>query len=178
MSLWNPITEPQDWVDFSGVRSPGIADIVGAGSPRSWDERESYAIAGAFVFYHGKKLSHFSVKLRLYTVEDWTIWWEKLEPLLSVLPRRGVGTKAFDVTHPYLAACKIRAAVVEDITQPEQTADGEWTIEIKMIEFHKPFIAAAKVDGAKATPADPEDAEIEQLNAQDAAKNAAFDALP
>lgn len=177
MSFWNPIAEPQDYVDFAGIASPGIADVIGSSSPRSWDERDSYAVAGAFLVYHGKKLSHFSVKLRLYTVDDWNGWWA-LEPVLSKLPRRGVAAKAIDVTHPLLAANKIRAAVVEDIMQPEQTNDGEWTIEIKMIEFRAPVIAAVKADGAKATPADPEDAQLQSLNDQDTAADQAFENTP
>lgn len=177
MSHWNPIAEPQDWVDFAGIRSPGLADIVGSGSPRSWDERDSYAVAGAFLVYHGKKLSHFSVKLRLYTEADWEGWWQ-LRPVLAKLPRRGQVAKAIDITHPLLAANNIRAVVVEDILQPEQTDHGEWTIEIKLIEFRAPVIAAAKADGAQATPADPEDARLAELNAIAAANDAAFEATP
>lgn len=177
MSFWNPLTEPQDWVDFAGIQSPGIADIVGASTPRSWDERDSYAVAGAFLVYHGKKLSHFSVKLRLYTPEDWDGWWA-LQPILAVLPRRGTRAKAIDITHPLLAAVGIRSVVVEDILQPEQTADGEWTIEIKLIEFRAPVIAAVKADGAKATPADPEDAQLEALNKEAEANDQAFANTP
>jgi hypothetical protein len=177
VSLWNPINEPQDWVDFAGIRSPGLADIVGASTPRSWDERDSYAVAGAFLVYHGKRLSHFSVKLRLYTPEDWDGWWE-LAPILSVLPRRGTRAKAIDITHPILAAIGIRAVVVEDILQPEQTADGEWTIEIKLIEFRQPVIAAVKADAAKATPADPEDAQLAELNAESEANDQALASTP
>lgn len=177
MSNWNPIAEPQDFVDFAGIRSPGLADVIGSSSPRSWDERDSYAVAGAFLVYHGKKLSHFSIKLRLYTVADWEGWWT-LYPLLSKLPRRGVAAKAIDVSHPLLAANNIRSAVVEELMQPEQTNDGEWTIEIKMIEFRAPVIAAAKADGAQATPADPEDAQLAELNAIHTANDQAFESTP
>lgn len=177
MSLWNPIAEPQDWVDFAGIRSPGFADIVGASSPRSWDERDSYATAGAFLVYHGKKLSHFSVKLRLYSAEDWDGWWQ-LYPILAVLPRRGQVAKAIDITHPVLAAIGIHAVVVEEILQPEQTADGEWTVEIKLIEFRAPVISVAKADGAKATPADPEDAQLAELQAEAEANDQAFADTP
>lgn len=177
MSHWNPIAEPQDFVDFSGVRSPGLADVIGSSSPRSWDERESYAVGGAFLVFHSKKLSHFSVKLRLYTIEDWEGWWA-LYPLVSKLPRRGVPAKAINVTHPLLAANNIHSAVVEELMQPEQTGDGEWTIEIKMIEFRAPVITVAKADGAQATPADPEDAQLAELNTQSTALDQAFESTP
>lgn len=177
MSFWNPINEPIDYVDFAGIITPGLADIVGASDPREWDERQSYGVIGAFPFYHGKKLSHFSVKLRLYTPEDWDGWWA-LYPILAVRPRRGQKAKAIDITHPILAAIGIRAVVVEDILQPEQTADGEWTIEIKLLEFHAPVISVAKADGAKATPADPEDAQLAELNQEAEANDAAFANTP
>lgn len=177
MSNWNPFAEPQDYVDFAGIRSPGLAEVVGASLPFSWDEIRTYAVIGSFPRFTGKKLSHFSVKLRLYTIEDWEGWYA-LEPLLSKVPRRGLVAKAIDIAHPQLAAVKINACVVEEIMQPEQTADSEWTIELRLLEFRKPQIAVATADGAKATPADPEDAHIDQLNQQSIAEDAAFDATP
>lgn len=157
MTFWNPIDEPQDWVDFAGVVSPGLADIEGASSPRNWDERDSYAVTGSFLVYHGKKLSHFSVKCRLYTVQHWQDWYA-FKPFIEALPRRGVPAKAIDITHPLLAQLNIHRCVVEDIIQPVQTDHGEWTVEIKLIEFRPPIVSQAKAEGAKATPADPEDA--------------------
>lgn len=177
MTIWNPIDEPQDWVDFAGKRTPGIAEVVGASSPRSWDERDSYAVSGAFLVYHGKRLSHFSVKVRLYTVEDWNDW-AAFEPVIRRLPRRGRPAQAIDISHPLLAAIPIRAVVVEDILQPEQTGDGEWTIEIKLIEFRAPVIAQAKAEGAVATPADPEDARLAELNNIATANDQAFADTP
>lgn len=167
-ALWNPLDEPQDWVDFAGQISPGLADIEGASSPRSWDERDAYAVAGAFLVYHGKKLSHFTVKLRLYTAEHWD-GWHAFRPFISALPRRGVPAKAIDITHPLLAMVGIKRVVVEDVIQPVQTDDGEWTVEIKLIEFRPPIVSQAKADGAKATPADPEDAILEENKQQIAA---------
>lgn len=175
--LWNPIDEPQDWVDFAGRRTPGIAEVVGAGSPRNWDERDSYAVAGAFLVYHGKKLSHFSVRVRLYTQQDWADWWAFV-PTISALPRRGRPAQAIDITHPILAAIPIRAVVVEDILQPEQTNDGEWTIEIKLIEFRPPIYSQAKAEGAVATPADPEDARLAELNDTVTANDQAYAETP
>lgn len=164
MSFWNPIDEPQDWVDFSGQITPGLADIVGAGSPRRWDERESYGLSGATVVYHGLKLAHFSVKLRLYTTQHWDDWYA-FKPFIDRVPA-GRRQGPLDITHPLLAQVGIRSVVVEDVLAAEQTDDGEWTIEIKLIEYRKPVLSLAKPDGAKATPADPEDAELEQNRQQ------------
>lgn len=161
---WNPITDPQDWVDLGGVATPGIATIVGASSPRRWDERESYGLSGALVVYHGLKLAHFSIMLRLVTVEHWAAWYA-FKPIVDKKP---VGKRQgpLDITHPILDALGIRAVVVEDVTQPTQSDDGSWEIEIKLIEYRVPHVALAKAEGAQATPADPEDPVIRERLAE------------
>lgn len=161
---WSPLSEPQDWVDFAGRASPGIAEIVGASNPRRLDERESYGLSGALVIYHGLKLAHFSVMLRLYTDQDWSDWYA-FKPLVD---RKPLGRRQgpLDLTHPILAGLDIKSALVEDVTQPSQIDDGVWEIEIKLIEYRRPNTALAKADGAQATPADPEDAEIAEDRAQ------------
>lgn len=161
---WNPITEPQDWVDFAGRSTPGIAEIVGAGSPRRWDERESYGLSGALVVYRGLKLAHFSVLLRLFTDQDWLDWYA-FKPIVDKV-KIGKRQKALDITHPILDGLNIRAVVVEDVLQPEQIDHGVWQIEMKLIEYRVPHIALAKAEGAEATPADPEDAELQEDLAQ------------
>jgi hypothetical protein len=158
MAFWNPLDEPQDWVDFGGQITPGIAEIVGAGTPRRWDERDSYGVAGALVVYHGLKLSHFSVKLRLVTTQDWEDWYA-FKPFVDKVP---VGKRQgpIDITHPLLQQAGIRSVVVEDVLQPVQVEDGIWEIEIQLIEYRKPRLSLSKPEGAKATPADPEDADL------------------
>jgi hypothetical protein len=49
----------------------------------------------------------------------------------------------------------IKAVLVEDVSQAEQTDPGEWTITIKFKEFRKPVAALSKPEAAKATPLDP-----------------------
>lgn len=166
---WNPLDEPIDWIVLGGVRSPGLADVVGANSPRKWDERGGYGLSGAIVWFHGLGLSHFSVRFRLYTDQDWEEWREFFLPLVAK-PPLGKRPKALDIWHPLLQDLGIRAVVVEDVLQPEQTNDGEWTAEIKFIEFRRPKFGMGKPDAAEATPADPVEQEIE-------ANSATIDAL-
>jgi hypothetical protein len=161
---WNPITEPQDWVDFAGRSTPGIATVVGASSPRRWDERESYGWSGAFVVYHGQNLSHFSVKLKLYTPDDWNDWYV-FKPLVARVPL-GKRQRPLDIGHPLTQQLGIFAVVVEDVTQAEQVEDGVWEIEIKLIEYRSPRLALAAAKGSEAEAADPEDAIQEERNAQ------------
>jgi hypothetical protein len=169
---WDPINDPIDYVILAGKRSPGIADIIGASSPRRWDERRGYGLSGATLIFRGVQLAKWTLQLRLYTPEDWADWhaWKRLVQR----PPAGARPKAMDIWHPILEELGVKAAGVEDLLQPLQTADGEWTIEIKMIEYRRPEFKLAKPEGAKENEAvDPIDAlidqnrrEIEDLNRQ------------
>lgn len=164
---WNPYTEPVNYVMFAGQRTPGIAEVIGANAPRRWDERESYGWSGAFIVYHGQKLSHFTVRLRLYTEQDWEDW-AAFKPLVDKVPL-GKRQGPLDLVHPQLAQVGIKSAAVEDVYIEELYDPGVWQIDIKMIEYRSPRLALAQARGSKATPADPEDAELLENEATRAA---------
>ena len=155
---WDPINEPCDYILLAQQKSPGIAEVVGASSPRKWDEREGFGITGSFSVFKGRGLAHFSVKLRLYTPEDWT-GWAAWKPLVDKLPTRrggsGKDSGVLDIWHPLLVDRDIKAVAVEEVKAPEQTDHGEWTIEIRFIEFRHPKLTLAKPEGAAATTVDP-----------------------
>jgi hypothetical protein len=169
---WCPLSEPIDYVTFAGHRTPGVADVSGAGSPRKWDERESYGFSGAYVVYHGQNLSHFSVRVRLITEQDWLDWYG-FKPIVDRVPL-GKIQRPVDIVHPLLGMLGIHAAVVEDVSQALQVEDGIWEIEIKCIEYRSPVLALAAAKGAQATPDDPEDA---RLGEQSQSINALADEL-
>lgn len=166
MRFDNPIDTPVDKAIIGGRPTPGICEIVGADSPRAWDERTGYGLSGATVFFHGIRLSHFSIMLRLYTTEDWGDWYG----FKDLVDRPPVGTRArsLDIVHPLLQDLGIASIVIENVLVPTQTDDGEWTIELKCIEFRQPKFALAKPQGSTATPVDP----IDQQFGQDSAANA------
>lgn len=174
---WNPLNESIDYAVIAGVKTPGLCDIVGANSPRKWDEIEGYALSGARLKFRGIGLSHFSVKLRLYDDRDWADWYA-FRPLVA-RPPLGKWAKATKIVHPILTEVGVKAMVVEDVIAPERTDEsGEWTIEIKCIEFRMPSPALSKPDGATATPADPEEVKIGQLLDQNDALAAEDASLP
>jgi hypothetical protein len=160
---WNPIDEPCDYITLAKVKSPGLADVSGASSVRRWDEREGFGISGAFSVFKGRGLAHFSVKLRLYSVEDWEGWYA-FKPIVDKLPTRrggkGKDSGVLDIWHPLLEGLDIIAVAAAEVMQPEQTDSGEWTIEIKFLEFRYPKVTLAKADAAAATPVDPVEEKI------------------
>ena len=155
---WNPLDNSLDKATIGGRLTPGICEIVGANSPRAWDERAGYGLSGAIVVFHGVKLSHFTIKFQLYTTQDWNDW-HAFKPIVDK-PPIGTWQGPLDCAHPLLADLGIRSIVIEDVLVPEQSDDGVWTIELKVIEFRGPKGALAKPEGSAATPVDPKEQEI------------------
>lgn len=160
---WDPIVAPCDYILLSGSRSPGIAEVRGASSPRAWDEREGFGISGSFSVFKGRRLAHFSVVLKLYSADDWAAWYE-WKPIVDKLPTRrggsGKDSGVLDIWHPLLEALDVKAVAVAEVMQPDQTGDGEWSIEIKFIEFRHPKVTLAKPEASEADPVDPVEEEV------------------
>jgi hypothetical protein len=152
---FNPISAPIDYVVLAGRRSPGLAELQGFGTPRRWDERRGYGNSGGTLIYRGVALARGKLLLRLISdqdFEDWAAWSELVQraPL-------GERARALDISHPILEDLGIRSVVVEDVKQPTQTADGEWTIEIPLIEYRPPQRALSRPDGSEDRPPEPAD---------------------
>lgn len=158
---WNPNTDPVDYAELGGQRTPGVCEVMGAGSPRQWDEGRGPGLSGARLRFRGLRLGRPILRIKLVSEQDFADW----ETFRSVVQRPPLGERprALDIVHPILEDVGIRSVVVEDVSQLTQTDDGEWTVEIKLIE-HRPVVrAAATVDGSRQTTVDPLDAEIEDL---------------
>ena len=171
---WSPIANPQSWILLQNRRSPGAADVLGAALKQRLDVRKMMGMSGGIIVWTGQDLCPFSVNLRLYEQKDWDDWnaWKSIvlaRPKITTGVAPGaVVSKALDIQHPLLAEVGIRAAVVHEVSQPKLTQEsGEWTIEIKFIEFRgAPKMQMAKAEGSKATPTDPVDQYINQLAGQ------------
>jgi hypothetical protein len=161
---WDPIRNPVDYILLNDKKSPGIAEVIGAGSPRKLKKLEGYAFSGGFVLFRGNQLAEFSVDLRLYTEQDWADWYA-WKPLVDRVPV-GEKAKALSIWHPHLEDLKIAGVLVSDVSQPKQTGDGEWTITIKFCEWRQPKRELGKPDAAKPVVLDPVEQKIEALTNQ------------
>lgn len=159
--LWSPLANPEDKITIAKQRTPGICDIEGLGAPYEWEERGGYALSGATVVFRGKKLAHFSIKFRLYTQQDWQDWYA-FKPLVTRLPI-GKNALGLDIKCKLTEMLGITSIVVEQVMAPTQTGDGEWTIELKVIEYRAPRFTISKPEGSQATPEDPFEKDIEAL---------------
>lgn len=168
---YDPIASPVDYVVVAGQRTPGLAELVGCGSPRQWDERRGFDMSYATLRFRGKKLARFTIKVTLATSEDFAAW-DTFSRVVLALPARGRG--ALTLVHPILNAFDVRSGVVEDVLQPTPDGDtGKYTVEIKMIERRPPAPAGSTTAGAADSPApNPLQAEIERNSARIRMQNA------
>lgn len=159
---WDPITQPVDKIKLSGMWSPGLAEVIGASSPRKWNEIDSAGWSGGYVVYQGIRMSKFTVRLALYDTDDWADW-QTFKPLVMRAPI-GKRPRTHTVWHPQLAEVSISACVIEDVKAPVQTNHGVWLIELPMIESRLPKRGApVRPDGAaEATEDDWREREIER----------------
>lgn len=162
---FNPITEPVDYILLANRRSPGIAVLSNVTSPRRWDERRGYGLSGARVVFRGIGLARPIVTLRLLTEADFDAWHD-WRSIVQRPPTGERGRLALDIWHPILEDLGITKVVIEDVLQPKQVADGEWNIDIKMIEFRLPTPSLITAESANERPTDPGDLTIENLTEQ------------
>lgn len=161
---FNPVTSPVDYILLANRRSPGLATVAAANSPRRIDIRRGYALSGSRPVFRGIGLASPVVTLRLYASEDWDNWHEWRE--LVQRPPRGERPRAQDIWHPILEDQGIASVLVQDVGQPIQTSDGEWSIIIKFVEFRRPVRAIAVPDGSDDTAVDPVEQRIDNLTAR------------
>lgn len=147
---FDPINSPIDHILLANRKSPGIAVVRGASSPRFWDKRRGFALSGARIFFRGNDLSEFFVTLRLLNekhFDDWHEWRDLLKR-----PEPGVRQTALDIWHPILEDMEIISAVVLDWNQPTQIADGEWTVDVKFMEYRRPVRINSEAEFSEEAP--------------------------
>lgn len=148
---FQPNTDPVDYILLANQKSPGIAIVSNASSPRRWDERKGYALSGGRVVYRGLGLARPIVTLKLFEDQDWADW-HAWKPLVQRTPI-GERARAKDIWHPILEDLDIVAVVVEDVVQPVQVGDqGEWHVVIKFIEFRRPKPTLEIIGASEETP--------------------------
>lgn len=159
----NPFREPLVWdvLLLGGIPAPGLWEIDGAGSPRKWETKSGTGTSGATTKYQGDDVPKFTARGTFYNDFEIDYWDEVFAPLIEK-PPPGTKPKALSVFHGALSRLNITEAVVEDVSQLKQVADGIWQLEIKFIEFR-----AGKAAGGKPKKAIDDLANDKGTNSQD-----------
>lgn len=156
---FNPLTAPQDYIVLAGQRSPGIARLEGAHTPREFIDRRGFGVSFGWTRFRGCPLPSFKCFITLTTEEDWDAWHE-WKPLLArptepadqrpdqIFPR--LNAPPLEIEHPILADLGITSVVIEDVIQPIESRPGEWTIEIHLKEHReRPVVALERTEGSR-----------------------------
>lgn len=148
----------QDYIMLGGEKSPGLATITGADSPRKWSKAGGYGVDGASLVYLGQDLSEFDVQIELWEPEHWTQW----NRFARVLERAPVGIRAqsLAIVHPLLnnAPLHITQVVIRNVTQFEQGSgakSGRWVATVALTVYRAAKPALAKVNGTIDDPHNP-----------------------
>jgi hypothetical protein len=157
----------QDYIVLAGERSPGLAHVRGAGSPRNWDIRAGYGFTGAVVVFTGTGLAKFDVDIFAWENEHFGAW-KKFARRCLMAPAPGLRATSMSIQHPELndPPLTITQVVVEDVTQWEQSPSdpGLWARAIKLIQYRKPTpILVKPAEGPPGSPINvkpPDDPEV------------------
>lgn len=139
----------QPYIVLGPYRSPGVATVKGATSPRTWNTPQGFGVDGSTATFIGTKLAKFDVEIKLWLPEQF-IAWDLFAALALAKPASfGPGTAktpvaalgAMGVQHPLINGppLNIKEVVVEDVTQFDQSDTGLWTCTIKLLEYKKPI---------------------------------------
>ena len=175
MTSFRPLTEPIDYFELAGQRSPGIARIEGAVAKREILERKGYAFGGAYSVYRGIKLIHFRAVVELFTPEQWDAWHE-FTTLLQRAPT-GQRQRALDFWHPITEDLGISSVLVESVSQPVPNDTNGWAITVEFAEYRRPVRALVTAAGSEAAALTPGERQIQAEQAANVALSAQLDAL-
>lgn len=152
-----------------GQQSPGYCEILNLNAPRRLRIQAGPGFDGAAIAFGGFETQEFTLKIHLYTDQDW-IDWHVFKQLLtkSAAKTQKVGNskveRALDIYHPFLAdpLFNISSIVIKDVVGPNPNGDsGEWIFEIKCVSALKMKPSYAKVEGSKEAPLDARDRAIQ-----------------
>jgi hypothetical protein len=134
---WNPTKLPVDFYLINGVRSPGICSFPQLEDIEKWDVKTGPGLTGGQLYFRGVELREFEVIHRLYTNDDWDLFYIFLEQLQG-----GANTnqrQAFYITHPYFQIFNppIRAVVKTKWKLTEPDDRGVTTFTVTYREYRK-----------------------------------------
>jgi hypothetical protein len=142
-----------DWVVINGDKSPGQVRILGANSPRGWDERQGYALTGATLVPKGDPLGKFTMRFEFWDPADYPLWEAYAAKYFDKSVRFMPGSirpRALGIQHPQLTCPPIRIVqcVVEDADGIEGDDYGGWSCQIYMKQYRRPKPALSRPDAA------------------------------
>jgi len=118
-----------DYLTLGSFELPGILEEPPKIEPgRKVDKKNGPGLDGATLTWHGYEPSEVTIKLLLWTEEQWTTW---VQLLPFILPKPGKPpADPFDVDHPMLAAYGIEKMMVTKVSGLEKAGRGIMRVTI------------------------------------------------
>lgn len=165
----NPIDNPDlyEVVVLAGKQAPGLAEVVGASTPRGWDERKGQGLSGSTLAQVGDGLPDFTINVYLWLPPHFQAW----DAWKSLIARgaRGSRYSPMDVYYPDLAELGISRCVILDWKQREMVDErGLHKYAIPCKEWRKPLPvynvpAGSTANGSQYKQTDPFDDEFNRV---------------
>lgn len=139
------LSNPVDHVLIAGVKTPGLAEVVGARADYIYQAQPAAGMTGERVKFLRREMSEFEVRIRCFESDELIYFDELIRPLLK-LPEKSAyvadpsskeaGFQALDIWHPHLEDLGIKSVVVKSVSQFERVDDtGIWQVTIKFRQF-------------------------------------------
>lgn len=133
----------QDYIVLAGAKSPGLAAVRGAGTPRKWDIQDGYGFTGATVIYNGEGLAEFEVDIQAWDDPTHFLEWKVFANLCLMPPSPGLSRAqlSLSIQHPQLndPPLSITQVTVKNVTQWEQNEEGGlWMRTISFVQYRAP----------------------------------------
>lgn len=167
----NPIDNPElyDVVLLANRQAPGLAEVVGASTPRGWDERKGLGLSGSTLAQVGDPLPDFTINVYLWESAHFAAWdsWK----MLVERGARGSRYTPQDIYYPDLDEMGITRCVILDWKQREKVDErGLYKYAIPCKEWRKPLpvynVPAGSAASAQQGKTDPLDQYIKDLTQQ------------
>jgi hypothetical protein len=163
------IANPQNFALVGGKRTPGpVCELTGAALKRQWDKQKPSGSSGGRLVFKGRDFSEFTMRLMLLTSDDFAAW-DVFKQILEQPPRLDAAGRrvlsGLDFAHPQTEDVGIRAVVLGERPQLVQGNTGDYTVDIKFIEYRDPEPVHARARGSRNSD-DPVDREIDALRRQ------------
>jgi len=134
----NPFTQPEqyDFLNVSGVISPGLFKLEGGSRPYKWDIKDAAGVQGATESYRGLRPSEdIKGQFLFWTADQVTEFYESFVVLLHYDATKKTALPV-DVLHPVLAANGITSLITTSVGPLEHLDKQLWGVTVEFKEYN------------------------------------------
>jgi hypothetical protein len=132
---WKPVGQDNAALVIENVTCPVWHEFKGLSLNYRVLRHEGAFQTGTTVTIQGRDITEFQIVLYLATEDDWTIWNDKLWPILKA---KGSKPPSYRVQHPLLQMYGVNYIKFEKIGAPEPYKGSVWSVTLPCLEVSAP----------------------------------------